>query len=75
MQEMLFNKGINWNNIDTWKKRGFCIIKRKKIITNPITAHKSDLTITRSKWESDYEIPIFSNSNYINENIINEDDN
>ena len=27
IQEMLFSEhGINWNNIDTWKKRGSCII-------------------------------------------------
>lgn len=28
IQEMLFSEhGINWNNIDTWKKRGSCVVK------------------------------------------------
>lgn len=25
---LMLNKGINWNDVDTWKKRGSCIIKQ-----------------------------------------------
>ena len=56
LQEMLFQKGINWNNLPTSQKRGRCIIKRQFEKNGAI----------RNEWVVDNEIPIFSqNKNYI----------
>lgn len=30
LQEMLFQKGLNWNNQETYKKRGFTVVKNEK---------------------------------------------
>lgn len=49
IQDMLMDKGINWNNYPNWYKRGLCIVK------NQVT---EDDTI-RSRWQIDYDIPIF----------------
>lgn len=50
IQEMLHEqKGINWNDFPTHKKRGSCCIKKKEIIDG----------IERSKWVIDTEIPNF----------------
>lgn len=59
MQEKLFQeKGINWNNLETWKKRGACIVKKDRAINE---------TTTRFVWEVDRDIPIFSQDrDYIN---------
>ena len=52
IQEMLHEqKGINWNDYPTHKKRGSCCIKKKEIIDG----------IERSKWVIDTEIPNFVN--------------
>jgi len=60
LQEMCFQKGINWNNIPTSQKRGRCIVKK----TAPGSAvnRKTGETVTfeRSEWTVDNEIPIFS---------------
>jgi len=51
MQDKLFlEKGINWNDIPTWQKRGACI---KKIYSEKNGA-------LRSEWNVDLETPIFS---------------
>jgi len=51
MQDKLFlEKGINWNDIPTWQKRGACI---KKIYFEKNGAN-------RSVWDVDLETPIFS---------------
>ena len=50
IQDMLFTqRGINWNDFDTDKKRGSCCVK---------TTYE-DNGVTRSKWIIDTEIPIF----------------
>jgi tRNA(His) 5'-end guanylyltransferase len=57
LQEKLFSeKEINWNNIPTINKRGFCAKKVEKEITTDKGAAK------RMKWEIDTEIPIFTSS-------------
>ena len=59
IQDMLFTqKGINWNDCETWQKRGACIVKKQHDIGNGVM---------RGKWEIDYEIPIFTQDHdYIN---------
>jgi tRNA(His) 5'-end guanylyltransferase len=55
MQEMIFQKGINWNDFDFRKKRG-AVIGRVPVIMNNIELGK---TYTRNKWRV-VETPIFT---------------
>lgn len=66
LQEMCFQKGINWNDCPTSQKRGRCIIKTSTLKegTNPKTGETTQSI--RSEWVVDNEIPIFSvDRNYI----------
>lgn len=60
LQEMCFQKGINWNDCPTSQKRGRCIIKTQteKLGFNPKT--KEQLPSLRTEWIVDDEIPILS---------------
>lgn len=64
IQEMLFSqKGINWNDFSTVKKRGSCCIKdfEKKVIN-----FQTQEEVVRKVWGIDKNIPIFSQDrNYI----------
>jgi Uncharacterized conserved protein len=66
MQELLFQeKEIIWDDLETWKKRGICLIKKEKDLGN----------VVRKKWEIDFEIPIFSQDrNYIESLVYNKDE-
>jgi tRNA(His) 5'-end guanylyltransferase len=66
LQDKLFlDKSINWNDFTTTQKRGCCCIKKEHTFYNEKCEQ-----ITRSYWEIDTEIPIFSqNRDYI-ENLI-----
>lgn len=60
MQELIFQKGINWNDYPTRQKRGSVIRKFDVELTN------GDVTYTRSKWREDSDTPIFTQDrNYI----------
>ncbi|MFF2531382.1 tRNA(His) guanylyltransferase Thg1 family protein [Brevibacillus sp. NPDC058079] len=48
--KLMLERGINWNNLPVWQKRGVCIIKQ------PFYRR----TALRYKWDVDYETPIFS---------------
>jgi tRNA(His) 5'-end guanylyltransferase len=71
MQEMIFQKGINWNDFTPREKRGSIIRKVEK--TFEIPAHWAyhgenviDSKFTRLKWEADPETPIISqNKDYL----------
>ena len=54
IQEMLFQKGINWNDLDTYLKRGSCIIKEKYV------KDTGSGEIYRTRWIVDKDIPIFT---------------
>lgn len=64
MQEMIFQKGINWNDFTPREKRGSIIRKVEK--TFEIPAHWAygenvfDSKFTRLKWEADPNTPIIS---------------
>lgn len=64
VQDMLMlQEGVNWNDIDTWKKRGTCVVK------NPNSFDSS------SPWFVDEEIPIFSQDRgYIEKYLTVEED-
>jgi tRNA(His) 5'-end guanylyltransferase len=60
LQEMIFQKGINWNTLPTSQRRGRCIVK-KQIVKE---------TAVRSQWTVDNEIPIFSqDKSYIEQHV------
>lgn len=44
--DLLFAKGVNWNNLPTPQKRGVCVVRQA--------------VGTRAKWVADEDIPIFS---------------
>jgi tRNA(His) guanylyltransferase len=64
LQEMCFQKGVNWNDCPTAQKRGRCIVKvevNKPVAWNgngPVTAEQR--YVTRSEWIVHNEIPVFS---------------
>lgn len=51
MQEMTFQKGQNWNDIPTYRKRGRCCVK---------TEVNRGFDVLRKEWMIDNEIPVFS---------------
>nr|WP_204343450.1 tRNA(His) guanylyltransferase Thg1 family protein [Paenibacillus elgii] len=61
LQDKLFlEKGINWNDLPVWQKRGVCITKQ--------SYYKGEAL--RSKWEVDDETPIFSqHREYVNQYV------
>lgn len=62
LHEMCFSMGRNWNDLPIYLKRGACII-RKVFTSTGIDGQE----VTRSSWEVDKEIPIFTQDrSYIN---------
>lgn len=60
MQEMLFQKGINFNNAPTYHKRGRCIVREQYEYEGS----------ARYRWVVDNEIPIFThNRAYVEERL------
>lgn len=58
--KLMLEKGLNWNDLPTWQKRGVCI--KKQGYMNGETA--------RTKWEVDMNIPIFSqNREYVEQYV------
>lgn len=54
IQDMLFTqKGINWNDLPTYQKRGSCCIKFA------VSEQDGENTVARNKWIIDKKIPIF----------------
>lgn len=75
MQDMMMlQHGVNWNDMPTAFKRGFCIIKKEIVKEIPLRDERNRIiigetdTIIRSAWVIDTEIPIFTqNPEYINQ--------
>lgn len=58
---LMLDKGVNWNDLDTWKKRGTCIYR--ELTSDVDEGEKRALVV-------DKEIPIFSQSReYINKHL------
>jgi tRNA(His) 5'-end guanylyltransferase len=67
LQELIWQKGINWDKLPTTQKRGRCIVKVQ--VEKPAVNRKTGEVITaiRSEWIVDNEVPIFSkNKDYVN---------
>ena len=64
MVSMLLDKNINWDELETFKKRGFCATKEYIIIDPSEINLPKDIkppdNVTRTKWIIDNDIPIFS---------------
>ena len=62
IKDMLMTKGINWNDLPTYQKRGSCCVKNKIFIeSNGVTAdvYLRDISKSENKWIIDTNIPIF----------------
>lgn len=58
IQDMLMTrKGINWNNLPAYQKRGSCCVKRKYFEEQEEDGKL--VKVERSHWEVDVNIPIF----------------
>lgn len=60
IQEMLWSeRGINWNDLPTERKRGTCCyrVPVTELVEIP---GKESITVTRNKWQIDKNIPVFS---------------
>jgi tRNA(His) 5'-end guanylyltransferase len=67
LQELIFQKGFNWDKCPTSQKRGRCIVKTSAVkpATNPKTGQT--VMVERSEWTVDNETPIFSKDrDYVN---------
>lgn len=61
IQDMLMTqKGINWNDLPTYQKRGSCVVKENYL---DITPESTDSELIRSRWIIDKNIPIFKGEN------------
>lgn len=63
IQDMLMTqKGINWNDLPTYQKRGSCCVRNKIIIESDgvmATVQLRDTSRSENEWVIDTEIPIF----------------
>ena len=63
IQDMLMTqKGINWNDLPTYRKRGSCCVRNKIVIeSNGVmaTAQLRDTSKSENEWIIDTDIPIF----------------
>jgi tRNA(His) guanylyltransferase len=66
MQEKLWSeKNINWNDLETWKKRGSLMVKREKTIMQGFDhPYRGFAETKRKKWEV-VECPIFTKKSII----------
>lgn len=72
LQEMLFQKGINWNNYEVWQKRGSCIKKIKvemPIVYGKDISNLKSKVVKRSRWIEDTNTPIFTENRTYIENL------
>ena len=66
LNEMLFAKGVNFNDLPISQRRGRCIVKTQKVKTVTNLKTQETVDVTRSEWVVDNEIPVFSQDvNYI----------
>lgn len=62
IQDMLIDKGINWNDLPTYQKRGSCCVRNNIVISTGGTTEivqLRDSSESENVWIIDKEIPIF----------------
>lgn len=78
VQDKLFKEeGVNWDDLDIWKKRGVCIVKEKyeDLITNNKGVTTGKGVVERTKWVRDEETSIFTkNRDYIEQYVFKGED-
>lgn len=60
IHELLFENGINLNDVDTYKKRGIAVYRKNKKIVGFNKKENRNQTSYRSYIYTDWELPIFS---------------
>jgi tRNA(His) guanylyltransferase len=78
MQEMIFQKGINWNEYAPRKKRGCVIRKVERVFKKPSNYYDpntsyvpTSMIFTRNVWEADEETPIFTQDRFFLRGLLN----
>jgi len=75
IQDMLMEEhDVNWNDLDTWKKRGTCIIRHEKPVnssSNPGTMWQNSV-LTHDPVVIDKDIPIFTQDRPYIEDLLKE---
>lgn len=77
IQDMLMTKGVNWNDLPTYQKRGTCVIK-EEYYPEPVKGYENceiNALDVRTHWVIDKDIPIFKGEGreYIDKLIYIED--
>ena len=70
IHDMLFENGINLNDVDSYRKRGIAIYKKEKEIKGYNQKEDKEVTSYRSYIFKDYDIPIFTKDFFIELNLI-----
>lgn len=72
-QEMLFSEtGINWNDLDVYKKRGWCVVRHKDLI-DKIT--EGIVSGVKAGVQRDWDIPTFTQEReYVEQHVIGIED-
>ena len=70
IHELLFQNGINLNDVDTWKKRGIGIYKKNKKVTGFNKKSNKTQTSYRNYLYVDLDIPVFSEDFFKQINVI-----
>lgn len=71
LQEMIFQKGINWNDYPTPNKRGFCVVKKPCVVDLDTD---SAVPVVRNKWVTDTDIPVFTQDRDYIERLLKHDE-
>jgi tRNA(His) 5'-end guanylyltransferase len=75
-QEMMFQKGVNWNDYDTIFKRGAIVYKERymKEVDNPTdmdgNSEPTVISVPRNRWAVAHETPIFTKNRDFLMNLI-----
>jgi len=69
LHNILFEKGININDVPSWQRRGIGIYKKRVLIQgfNPLENKK--VSSTRSRLNVDYDLPIFNEDFFVKNSI------
>lgn len=65
LQDMMMEKGVNWNDYTPREKRGSVIMKKELLETNMV-----GIEVLRSYWSADEETPIFTQDRAYLSNLI-----
>ena len=70
IHDLLFDNGINLNDVENWEKRGIALYKKEKEIVGFNKKENKEQNSFRSFIYKDYDIPKFSKNFFNDINII-----